>query len=192
MNNKVDAFDENETRYRIIDLYPHAFCHIKSYYFFLVKWYNMALMLLDTKFRLTLRCALIPYIGQSNPYNFSFTIPRGWLSLLADFITRIRQSDEKNARITKISRITQQQGTLVISFNQCTYEVAELANELQQQCQNTCSQCGLQSNVGLFLRPWKTVLCHKHALDYYKNYLKVYPYDNFYNLWRPNSHFLKK
>jgi hypothetical protein len=97
---------------KLVELYPAMFTWVERGYTHnvLESTYNKGLAFLHKHIKFT---RSIPYIKQSNPYDYGFDINDGWYKLVYELILNIRTNDEAKGKwITKVTQCKEKFGGL--------------------------------------------------------------------------------
>jgi hypothetical protein len=149
---------------KLVELYPAMFTWIDRGYTHnvLESAYNKALAFVHKHIKFT---RSIPYIKQSNPYEYGFAIGDGWYNLVYELILKIRTNDEAKGKwVTKVTQCKEKFGGLRFYVTGTSDKNWDLIREAEKKSYGVCEVTGSEVEVGVWNNGWVQTLCRKEAL----------------------------
>ena len=179
---------------KLVELYPAMFTWGERGYTHNVfeNGYNKALAFVHKHIKFT---RSIPYIKQSNPYDYGFDIMDGWYKLVYELILKIRNNDQAKGKwVTKVTQCKEKFGGLRFYVTGTSDKNWDLIREAESKSYGVCSVTGSEVEVGVWNDGWVQTLCRKEALRKFydlsdKKQLK--DGQTFDTLWKPREAVVK-
>ena len=150
---------------KLVELYPAMFTWGERGYKHNVfeSGYNKALAFVHKHLKFT---RSIPYIKQSNPYDYGFDINDGWYKLVYELILKIRTNDgAKGKWVTKVTQCKEKFGGLRFYVTGTSDKNWDLIREAERKSYGVCEVTGSEVEVGVWNDGWVQTICMKEALS---------------------------
>ena len=175
---------------KLVEIYPEMFTWVERGYTHNVfeSTYNKALAFVHKHIKFSRN---IPYIKQSNPYDYGFDINDGWYKLVYELILKIRNNDEAKGKwVTKVTQCKEKFGGLRFYVTGTSDKNWDLIREAENKSYGVCEVTGSEVEVGVWNNGWVQTLCRKEALRKFydlsdKKELKEG--QTFDTLWKPRE-----
>lgn len=152
------------------------------------KLYNETLLWLSVRYPYFRK---FRYKNGVNPYNFGFACSDGWFSILAELISKIKESDYRNGVVTQVLQIKEKFGTLrFYPLDGASNEIWKLITEYENKSSKVCEFTGSTTDIGMWTYGWMNTMCRLHAEKEYirrKDGGRLANGVLFENCWKPTD-----